>query len=86
MYSLFQLILLFFFSFSVIVSFVFVLISILLGEIFECERNFERILLGAIFGSNAPFFIAGWRSDFIDQVQMPWARFCQPSLYLVSLE
>lgn len=53
------------------VSFVFVLIFILLGEIFECERSFERILLGAIFGSNAPFFIAGWRSDFLDQVKMP---------------
>lgn len=40
----------------------------LLGEIFECEHNFERIFLGAIFGSNAPYFIAGWRSDFLDQV------------------
>lgn len=37
-------------------------------EIFECEHTFERIFLGAIFGSNAPFFIAGWRSDFSDQV------------------
>lgn len=37
-------------------------------EIYECEKTFERILLGAIFGSNAPYFIAGWRSDFKDQV------------------
>lgn len=38
-------------------------------EIYECEKTFERLFLGAIFGSNAPFFIAGWRSDFKDQVK-----------------
>lgn len=53
----------FFFSFRPCVSFTFA------GEIFDCEQSFERILLGAIFGSNAPFFIAGWRSDFLDQVK-----------------
>lgn len=40
-----------------------------LDEIFQCEQSFERIFLGAIFGSNAPYFIAGWRSDFLDQVK-----------------
>lgn len=39
------------------------------GEIYECEKTFERLFLGAIFGSNAPYFIAGWRSDFKDQVK-----------------
>lgn len=39
-------------------------------EIYYCEQTFERIFLGAIFGSNAPFFIAGWRSDFKDQVSL----------------
>lgn len=41
---------------------------ILKAEIYECEKTFERIFLGAIFGTNAPYFIAGWRSDFKDQV------------------
>lgn len=38
------------------------------GEIFFCEGTFERLFLGAIFGTNAPHFIAGWRADFKDQV------------------
>lgn len=41
-----------------------------LEEIYDCEETFERIFLGAIFGSNAPYFIAGWRSDFRDQVTL----------------
>ncbi|TMW48278.1 hypothetical protein DOY81_006648, partial [Sarcophaga bullata] len=36
-------------------------------EIYSCEKTFERIFLGALFGPNAPHFIAGWRSDFRDQ-------------------
>lgn len=39
-------------------------------EIYDCEKTFERLFLGAIFGSNAPYFIAGWRSDFKDQVKL----------------
>ncbi|XP_030564023.1 uncharacterized protein LOC115764883 isoform X1 [Drosophila novamexicana] len=39
----------------------------LLVAIFECEKTFERIFLGALFGPHAPHFIAGWRSDFQDQ-------------------
>ncbi|XP_063704655.1 uncharacterized protein LOC134834058 [Culicoides brevitarsis] len=39
----------------------------LLREIYSCEKTFERLFLGAIFGTNAPYFIAGWRSDFKDQ-------------------
>ncbi|XP_059620934.1 uncharacterized protein LOC132264673 [Phlebotomus argentipes] len=39
----------------------------LLGEIYSCERTFERLFLGAIFGTSAPYFIAGWKSDFRDQ-------------------
>lgn len=36
-------------------------------EIYACENTFERLFLGALFGSNAPHFIAGWKSDFKDQ-------------------
>ncbi|XP_058443052.1 uncharacterized protein LOC131425296 [Malaya genurostris] len=43
------------------------IIKTLLEEIYMCEQTFERIFLGALFGSNAPHFIAGWKSDFIDQ-------------------
>uniref|UniRef100_A0A182T9D7 SOCS box domain-containing protein n=1 Tax=Anopheles maculatus TaxID=74869 RepID=A0A182T9D7_9DIPT len=39
----------------------------LLDEIFRCEKTFERLFLGALFGCNAPHFIAGWKSDFNDQ-------------------
>ncbi|XP_070138178.1 uncharacterized protein stops isoform X2 [Drosophila bipectinata] len=39
----------------------------LLVAIYECEKTFERIFLGALFGPHAPHFIAGWRSDFQDQ-------------------
>lgn len=42
-------------------------IKCLLEEIYACEKTFERIFLGALFGSNAPHFIAGWKSDFKDQ-------------------
>lgn len=51
---LFSLTLLFPFSFAV--------------AIYDCEKTFERIFLGALFGPHAPHFIAGWRSDFKDQV------------------
>ncbi|KAG5681346.1 hypothetical protein PVAND_010790 [Polypedilum vanderplanki] len=44
-----------------------IVICELLTEIYECEKTFERLFLGAIFGTNAPYFIAGWRSDFRDQ-------------------
>ncbi|XP_017122581.1 uncharacterized protein LOC108142952 isoform X1 [Drosophila elegans] len=39
----------------------------LLLAIYECEKTYERIFLGALFGPHAPHFIAGWRSDFQDQ-------------------
>ncbi|EDW53602.1 GM12102 [Drosophila sechellia] len=39
----------------------------LLVSIYECEKTYERIFLGALFGPHAPHFIAGWRSDFQDQ-------------------
>ncbi|EDW82984.2 uncharacterized protein Dwil_GK22556 [Drosophila willistoni] len=39
----------------------------LLVAIYECEKTFERIFLGALFGPHAPHFIAGWRSDFLNQ-------------------
>lgn len=43
--------------------------------IFECEKTFERIFLGALFGPHAPHFIAGWRSDFQDQVSHIYAAY-----------
>lgn len=43
------------------------IVSTLLKEIYGCEKTFERILIGAIFGTRAPHYIAGWKSDFNDQ-------------------
>lgn len=42
-------------------------VACLLDNMFSCEKTFERIFIGAIFGTTAPFFIAGWKSDFQDQ-------------------
>ncbi|XP_055380871.1 uncharacterized protein LOC129611655 [Condylostylus longicornis] len=39
----------------------------LLEEIYSCEKTFERLFLGALFGPSAPHFIAGWKSDFNNQ-------------------
>lgn len=39
----------------------------LLREIFVCEKTFERIFAGAIFGVKVSHFVAGWKSDFDDQ-------------------
>lgn len=39
----------------------------LLTSIFSCENTFERMFVGAIFGNNAPHYIAGWKSDFDNQ-------------------
>lgn len=41
-------------------------IGTLLEHIFACEKTFERLFLGAIFGVRAPYFIAGWKSDYLD--------------------
>lgn len=42
-------------------------VACLLDNMFSCEGTFERLLIGAIFGTTAPYFIAGWKSDFQDQ-------------------
>ncbi|CAH0560350.1 unnamed protein product [Brassicogethes aeneus] len=42
-------------------------IASLLDKIYACEKTFERLFIGAIFGNKAPHFIAGWKSDFDDQ-------------------
>ncbi|KAI4463952.1 ankyrin repeat and socs box protein 17 [Holotrichia oblita] len=42
-------------------------IASLLDEIYSCENTFERILIGALFGTRAPHYIAGWKSDFENQ-------------------
>lgn len=43
------------------------IVSTLLKEIYNCEKTFERIFIGAIFGTRAPHYIVGWKSDFKDQ-------------------
>ncbi|CAG9129938.1 unnamed protein product [Plutella xylostella] len=42
-------------------------VASLLDELYACEKTFERIFLGAIFGTSAPHFLAGWKSDFADK-------------------
>ncbi|XP_041968933.1 uncharacterized protein LOC121725860 [Aricia agestis] len=42
-------------------------VAALLDELYACEGTFERIFLGAIFGTSAPYFLAGWKSDFHDK-------------------
>lgn len=42
-------------------------VASLLDEIYSCESTFERILVGALFGTIAPHYIAGWKSDFDNQ-------------------
>ncbi|XP_053616529.1 uncharacterized protein stops [Plodia interpunctella] len=42
-------------------------VAALLDELYTCEKTFERIFLGAIFGTSAPHFLAGWKSDFMDR-------------------
>ncbi|CAH2055854.1 unnamed protein product, partial [Iphiclides podalirius] len=42
-------------------------VAALLDEMYACEGTFERIFLGAIFGTSAPYFLAGWKSDFMDR-------------------
>ncbi|CAG4937873.1 unnamed protein product [Parnassius apollo] len=42
-------------------------VAALLDELYACEGTFERIFLGAIFGTSAPYFLAGWKSDFMDR-------------------
>lgn len=43
------------------------IVAALLDEIYSCEGTFERILVGALFGTRAPHYIAGWKSDFDNQ-------------------
>ncbi|CAH0719186.1 unnamed protein product, partial [Brenthis ino] len=43
------------------------IVAALLDEMYACEGTFERIFLGAIFGTSAPYFLAGWKSDFTDK-------------------
>lgn len=42
-------------------------VAALLDHIYLCEKTFERIWVGALFGIRAPYFVAGWKSDFEDQ-------------------
>lgn len=42
-------------------------VEALLDHIYSCEKTFERLMVGALFGTRAPHFIAGWKSDFDSQ-------------------
>lgn len=39
----------------------------LLNDIFYCEKTFERLFVGAIFGIRVTHFLSGWKSDFEDR-------------------
>ncbi|XP_063992585.1 uncharacterized protein Stops [Diachasmimorpha longicaudata] len=39
-------------------------VSRLLNDIYYCEKTFERIFVGAIFGIRVTHFLSGWKSDF----------------------
>ncbi|XP_012287291.1 uncharacterized protein LOC105703454 [Orussus abietinus] len=43
------------------------IVSRLLNDIFYCEKTFERILVGAIFGTRVTHFLSGWKCDFEDR-------------------
>lgn len=43
------------------------IVSRLLNDIFYCEKTFERIFVGAIFGTRVTHFLSGWKSDFDDR-------------------
>lgn len=43
------------------------LVSRLLNDIFYCEKTFERLLVGAIFGTRVTHFLSGWKCDFDDR-------------------
>lgn len=39
-------------------------VATLLDHVYLCEKTFERLFAGALFGSKASYLIAGWKSDF----------------------
>lgn len=43
------------------------IVTRLLNDIFYCEKTFERIFIGAIFGIRVSHFLSGWKSDFEDR-------------------
>ncbi|XP_043497086.1 uncharacterized protein LOC122520844 [Polistes fuscatus] len=43
------------------------IVTRLLNDIFYCEKTFERIFVGAIFGIRVTHFLSGWKSDFEDR-------------------
>ncbi|XP_008545780.1 uncharacterized protein LOC103569978 [Microplitis demolitor] len=43
------------------------IVTRLLNDIYYCEKTFERIFVGAIFGIRVTHFLSGWKSDFEDR-------------------
>ncbi|RZF48541.1 hypothetical protein LSTR_LSTR011156 [Laodelphax striatellus] len=39
-------------------------VTTVLIDIFSCEKTFERLMIGAIFGTRVTHLISGWKSDF----------------------
>lgn len=42
-------------------------ITAVLDQIYNCEKTFERLWIGALFGIGATYLLAGWKSDFDNQ-------------------
>jgi ankyrin repeat/SOCS box protein 17 len=40
------------------------IITQLLNAMYQCEHTFERLLVGAIFGTRVTYLMSGWKSDF----------------------
>lgn len=43
------------------------IITRLLNDIYYCEKTFERLFIGAIFGTRVTHFLSGWKCDFEDR-------------------
>ncbi|KAJ8676634.1 hypothetical protein QAD02_012421, partial [Eretmocerus hayati] len=43
------------------------LVAKILSDMYYCEKTFERIFVGAIFGTRVTHFLSGWKSDFDDR-------------------
>ncbi|XP_022199849.2 uncharacterized protein LOC111056762 [Nilaparvata lugens] len=39
-------------------------VTTVLIDLFSCEKTFERLMIGAIFGTRVTHLISGWKSDF----------------------
>lgn len=47
--------------------------SSVLKEMFACERSFEKLFAGSIFGPNVTYLISGWKSDSVSHAECMYA-------------